>query len=395
MRLDGAGPTTAATTYRYNDASGALMEELDSSLSVRASYVTTPGGSPVSVTRGGHTYYYHTDAHGDVTSITDANGATVATFTYDAWGVPTELNAQGAPVSIGAWAGSPGDGLYFLFGGMLFDAATGLYLTRTRVYDPRTGRFLSRDQIMEKEKDGSFKGFPFGKDAIGTNLYVWCKNNPVTYVDPSGHHWEYSRVWQISGFWQWLWVKAGYMVHAHKYGIVGGIYMPMLVYGWMLYYTGRISLWTFLFDYLPNSGSIYLTFYGYSDHSYWVDTSYWEKHWVNTSHWVETSRWVPDPQFSQPTFRYMDAADVSDGDDVVWQRECGRLGGTADAYDNNGNIMRFYHYGIDEDEQKKSLTLAVFDYLNGDPQSLLTDLDEATLDVPRKKVVTNCPEPRM
>ena len=37
VRLDGAGPTTAATTYRYNDATGALMEELDASGSVKSS----------------------------------------------------------------------------------------------------------------------------------------------------------------------------------------------------------------------------------------------------------------------------------------------------------------------------------------------------------------------
>ena len=175
-----------ATYYRYNEVTGALQAELDSSGTVTASYVTGPGGSPISVTRGGKTYFYHTNAHGDVTAITGADGNPLANFTYDAWGVPTELTAQGQSVPIGTWAGSPGEGLFFLFGGILYDAATGLYLTKSRVYDPKTGRFLSRDILDESGKNGVYKGFPFGKDAIGTNLYGWCLNDPVTRVDPSG-----------------------------------------------------------------------------------------------------------------------------------------------------------------------------------------------------------------
>lgn len=71
---------------------------------------------------------------------------------------------------------------------MLFDAAAGLYLTRTRAYNPRTGRFIQRDILDEDEKDG-YQGFPFGKNAIGTNLYAFAGNNPITRVDPSGEAW--------------------------------------------------------------------------------------------------------------------------------------------------------------------------------------------------------------
>jgi RHS repeat-associated protein len=184
-RLEGPANGTA-TYYRYNEVTGALQAELDSSGTVTAAYVTGPGGSPIAVTRGGKTYFYHTNAHGDVTAITGAGGNPLASFTYDAWGVPTELTAAGQSVPIGTWAGSPGEGLFFLFGGMLYDAATGLYLTKSRVYDPKTGRFLSRDILDESGKNGVYKGFPFGKDAIGTNLYAWCGNSPVDRVDPTG-----------------------------------------------------------------------------------------------------------------------------------------------------------------------------------------------------------------
>lgn len=57
------------------------------------------------------------------------------------------------------WSGT---GLYLLFGGMLYDVAAGLYITGTRAYNPRTGRFIQRDILDEDAKDG-YKGFPFGK----------------------------------------------------------------------------------------------------------------------------------------------------------------------------------------------------------------------------------------
>jgi RHS repeat-associated protein len=70
---------------------------------------------------------------------------------------------------------------------MLYDAMAGLYLTRTRAYNPRTGRFLQRDKLDESGRNGIYRGFPFGSDAIGSNLYAWCRNNPTSMVDPSGH----------------------------------------------------------------------------------------------------------------------------------------------------------------------------------------------------------------
>ncbi|MHB9053386.1 MAG: RHS repeat domain-containing protein [Thermoleophilia bacterium] len=171
------------------------MGELDSTGAVKVSYVSDPKGNPVSVRRTVNgslqNFFYHVNAHGDVIAITDSGGNTVASFTYDAWGNPTEYNgATGYKQLIGSWTtptgGTANDGLFFLFGSMLYDAATGLYLTKTRAYNPKTGRFLQRDILDESGKKGVYKGFPFGKDAIGTNLYAWCGNNPVSRVDPSG-----------------------------------------------------------------------------------------------------------------------------------------------------------------------------------------------------------------
>ncbi|MHB1390462.1 MAG: RHS repeat-associated core domain-containing protein [Thermoleophilia bacterium] len=89
----------------------------------------------------------------------------LARFTYDPWGAPTEYSATGTQQTIGTFAGSPGQGLFILFGGMLFDAAAGIYLTKSRAYNPKTGRFLQRDILDEDARDG-YTGFPFSKDEL-------------------------------------------------------------------------------------------------------------------------------------------------------------------------------------------------------------------------------------
>ena len=53
----------------------------------------------------------------------------------------------------------------------MMDAVTGQYYLRARFYNPVIARFLSEDTYY----------------GDGLNLYAYCHNNPVGYVDPSGH----------------------------------------------------------------------------------------------------------------------------------------------------------------------------------------------------------------
>ena len=59
----------------------------------------------------------------------------------------------------------------FLFQGREYDYDTALYYFRARWYEPETGRWLSPD--------------PIGISG-GLNLYAFCGNDPVNFVDPMG-----------------------------------------------------------------------------------------------------------------------------------------------------------------------------------------------------------------
>ena len=56
------------------------------------------------------------------------------------------------------------------------DAGTGLYNYNARLYDPVLGQFVMADTIVPD---------PFNPQSL--NRYAYCLNNPIRYIDPTGH----------------------------------------------------------------------------------------------------------------------------------------------------------------------------------------------------------------
>ena len=57
-----------------------------------------------------------------------------------------------------------------------YDAESGLYNYNARLYDPAVGIFISPDSIVPDLYDPQI-----------LNRYAYVRNNPLIYVDPSGH----------------------------------------------------------------------------------------------------------------------------------------------------------------------------------------------------------------
>jgi|GEM_PF-3614859 len=116
-------------------------------------------------------YIYMRNLQGDVTGIVDANGNSVASYTYDAWG--NIFSATGPMAAINP----------IRYRGYYYDDETGWYWFQTRYYNPTWCRFINADCM-----------FIAGKDAlIGSNMYAYCGGNPVMFVDPTGmasYGWE-------------------------------------------------------------------------------------------------------------------------------------------------------------------------------------------------------------
>ena len=73
------------------------------------------------------------------------------------------------------------------------DTDTGFHYLNTRYYDSTAGRFISPEPNVYSGK------FDSGAGLTKYNVYVYCANNPVRYLDSPGE-WTYSVGWSFSAF---------------------------------------------------------------------------------------------------------------------------------------------------------------------------------------------------
>ena len=101
-------------------------------------------------------YHYASDEIGNITHVVNDTNV-INHYEYDVWGNLTvcEETVENR----------------FKYNGQQFDPISQQYYLRARYYNPVIGRFTQED---------TYRG-------DGLNLYAYCRNNPVFYIDPSGH----------------------------------------------------------------------------------------------------------------------------------------------------------------------------------------------------------------
>ncbi len=120
------------------------------------------GAQRNSATINGSKGYYLYDGRGSVAGLTGNSGGSMITYRYDAYGNTTKSNNT---------LNNP-----YQYNAEYTDSSTGLQYLRARYYDSSQGRFTAKDTYL-----GTIL------NPLSRNLYTYVENNPLNYVDPSGH----------------------------------------------------------------------------------------------------------------------------------------------------------------------------------------------------------------
>lgn len=111
---------------------------------------------------GGSTYFYHGDHLGSTHLMTNASGVKEEEVHYTPFGATA---SRSGPVDV-----------KHKYTGQELDTDVSLYHYKARYYDPVLGRFISPDWIG------------FGASSQAANRYSYVLNNPIRYIDPTGHY---------------------------------------------------------------------------------------------------------------------------------------------------------------------------------------------------------------
>ena len=165
---------TQTVTHEYLTLNGKVARETirtNNTLTAVLDFVYDESGKPFALkysTNGTsfQTYYYVLNLQGDVVKlihyIPGFEYESVATYEYDAWG---NVSSSGRLAEINP----------LRYRGYYYDNETGFYYLQSRYYDPANRRFINADSYQST-----------GQGFVGTNMFAYCNNNPITAIDESG-----------------------------------------------------------------------------------------------------------------------------------------------------------------------------------------------------------------
>ncbi len=226
---DGSGNPDSYVDYRYDWSSGRNLESVSSTATgteklvsrftydekgIRASKISSAGNKNEYLTKDGRitseyvvnnrgkisseivylydsndnligfnnqnsTCFYVRNYMGDVMGIVDSDGVWLEQYQYDAWGklISSRKNDEDFESVLTPARKSHGNNM--LYRGYYYDTATEMYYLQSRYYSPDQFRFLNPDlpEYAKELKD----------EYAGTNLFAYCQNNPIGYIDYNGY----------------------------------------------------------------------------------------------------------------------------------------------------------------------------------------------------------------
>lgn len=128
----------------------------------------TPGAGGAEPGTAPRTLFYMNDALGSTLGLIEKDGRVSSRYHYDEFGTP--LDAKKFDPN---W---PGPDNLFGYTGLGYNFYDGMTYARARYYKPELGRFISED---------TYKGRLWEPQSL--NLYTYVHNNPLLWIDPSGH----------------------------------------------------------------------------------------------------------------------------------------------------------------------------------------------------------------
>ncbi len=173
------------TTYEYDYAGIRTSKDSDRFYNINGVVAIEKVGDTVYTSllgieriRRNDTLYLY-DAHGNVVNLINSSGIEKV-YDYDAYGNQLSIET--------------GDDNPFRYCGEYYDEETGLIYLRARYYDPTSGRFISEDSHWNVDNmiygDNPDKDNPKPDDSAikqSGNIYAYCMNNPVNYIDRTGN----------------------------------------------------------------------------------------------------------------------------------------------------------------------------------------------------------------
>lgn len=153
--------TVNGVTTNYLYSGDLLMRQTDGTNTIDFQY--DANGNVVGFVYNGVPYYYLRNLLNDVSSIVDREGNVVAKYRYDAYG--NIIYSTGDMAEINP----------IRYRGYYYDTETSWYYLQSRYYNPEWCRFINPDSL-----------FVAGDIITGSNMYAYCNNDPVSYIDPSG-----------------------------------------------------------------------------------------------------------------------------------------------------------------------------------------------------------------